>query len=615
MKRKAAGLIAVLLTALLIFAACGGGTQSELLEAGLAGVGAPAGDLDPRSVDPPAPTSAPEPTEALSSAPAEPVTEPPVTEPVTEAPTEPPIEPATAATAPDLADEPSAAAAPPAAPAAVGGATEIVPNFDYRGALDVSGIAVYTFTIEQRGMVGYRFVVPENALAPGDWQVRLYQLYYLNGVSGEQGRRLLNLLEADNVTADRSSPHIGVLPGDYVIEVTPGENFSSAGYTLTLSYSAGAAYEIECNDTPSRYTAIYPDAPLKGSGSVYGSAGTDVDWYLVRLWSPAAITLLFSHETRDLTTVPFVVTLYDTDGLALYTGRSAFTEAVLTSGTLGLAAGDYLVKVEARVQSELDYTLLLRRSLSGVYEQEPNDDMSAATPLSFGVDVHGAVSDKAGVDRDWFRLTPSEPGYIRLTLGHPGYDETDDRDVRRVTLVNAKGEAIWSGVLSNWDDVLLSPEIGVYASDYYVLVDDENLYHVDGEYVLSCVFVPDAYREREYNGDWDRANEIDLNMPVTGTLTDVGTAFDEDWYRFTVIEAKTLRLRLSHTAGTYPETLYEIDVYDSHGRPVLSGSCADDLASLELDADYTPGVYFVRVAAGQRSSSEPYRLFVGDIAP
>ena len=46
MKRKAAGLIAVLLTALLIFAACGGGTQSELLEAGLAGVGAPAGDAD-----------------------------------------------------------------------------------------------------------------------------------------------------------------------------------------------------------------------------------------------------------------------------------------------------------------------------------------------------------------------------------------------------------------------------------------------------------------------------------------------------------------------------------------------------------------------------------------
>lgn len=640
MKRKAAGGLTVLLICMILSALAFGGRGDGSRQAALRQSGAPGKDATVFSIASGEPVADPEREEAPSAAAfaEEPsgavmtgdaqtlTTEPmPAAAPAetddTDAPASSPKPQTPEATVNAAASPEPAPAAPqtsrlnaPTAPGS-GQETVLVPNFYYHGALDMTGGANYVFTLTERGAVQYELSVPESATSSGDWEARLWQKYTVNGVSGETAYRLLNVLTVDNVRFEGRSPRVGVLPGDYLIEVVSGANYSAAGYDLIMQFTATAGYEIECNDTPSRYTSLYPDVAIRGSGSNYGAAGSDVDWYLVRLYASTAVELRFSHETRDLTTVPFVVTLYDADGAILFNGRSSFQQAVLASGTLGLTAGDYLIKVEARVRSELDYTLLVSRSLSGAYEQEPNDTPETATPLPEGVQTRGAVSDKAGLDRDYYRLTLDAPGAVTLTLENPGMVETDDHAVRRVTLMDGKGRRIWSAVMQNWDDILTSPAVGLAAGSYYVCVDDENLYHAEGEYVLSYQFTSDRYREREYNNSRDFANEIDPNTTLTGTLTNVGTVFDEDWFRFTVTETRPTLIRLSHPAGERTDTLYEIEVLDAHGVLLLAGSSPENAPSLTLRQTFAPGVYFVKISAGTRSTDAPYMLFVGEDTP
>ena len=505
---------------------------------------------------------------------------------------------------------------PAALPSETGGnenesVTPIVPGFEYAGALEFAGqTRSYPFSLTRRGVLRYAFSAMENPLVVGDWDVSLYGVYYVNGVDGKTALRLLNVLSVNNVDHEGQSPNIGLMPGDYVIKVTAGAEYSSDIYVLSPEFTPSADYEIECNDTLTRYTEIYPDAPVRGSASYFGDARSDFDWYLLRLYEDTAVTLTFTHEQRDLTTVPFVVTLTDEAGSALYVGRSAFTAAVMRSGSLGLGAGIYRVCVESRAYSDMDYTLRLSRAYSGVFEEEPNDSFETATLLREGTELKGVLAERPGTDRDCFRLQIPEAGRVILRLANVTPDPEQEEDARRLTLYSSAGNAIWSDLLTADAEALSSPEIGVGPGTYYAVADDDGLFAAAGDYLLSYTFLPADDWEYEYNGKRDFANEITPGKPVRGTLSDAETAFDTDWFRFTVFEIGTYTLKLAHKAGEKEGVRFRLDLTDSHGEFIDALDLPDREGSVSLTREFAPGVWFVKLTAGTLASGQIYEFSV-----
>lgn len=484
----------------------------------------------------------------------------------------------------------------------------LVPRVEYHDSLGSATQALeYNFTLTQRGVVKYTFKIAPNDFVLGDWKISLCQKYFVNGDGGETAVRLLNVLTADTDSGDVSSPNIGVGAGDYVLKIEAGEHYSALGFDFILNFSKSTGYEIECNDTVSRYTDIYPDFALKGSASFIPGA-SDTDWYMLRTYSPSALTLRFSHETRDLTTVPFVVTLFDENMKELYRGNSAFTTATLTSGTLGLPAGVYYIRVQSRVYSDMDYMLLAKRTLSGSYEQEPNDSTDSATLLPAGTELTGAVAAKTGVDRDYYKIELSNAGYVKLSLKNAVPDESSTKDSRRITLMDEAGNRIYAALLSDDAEGIDSPEIGLYAGTYFLRVDSDNLYENPSDYTVSYVHTPAKNWESEYNGIFDYANELDHGITLYGTLSDVETEFDTDWYRFTVTEASRVSLTLRHKAGDRAGTLFKMELQDSKRNVIDTVLCAEQADECNLTLSLTPGVYFIKLTAGDLNTDERYSL-------
>ena len=548
-------------------------------------------------------SSAEEPA-AVSAIPAEPQTEPPVAElPATEAPaseTPAPAEPESESSAFSLRRE--------SVPAKAAGKTLVIDlGKDYLNTLfSASDVIDYEFALPGRGVLQY--ALSTEAGANADFKVSLYQQYYVNGDGGETALRLVNVLNVSAEDGAGSSPHIGLMPGKFVLRVESGSKYANAVFRLHPDFTPGTDYEIEYNDSITRYTEIYPGIPIKGSASFYGGS-RDTDWYLLRLYTPGSVNLHFTHGTADQLTVAFKVCLYTAEGAELYGGSAVLNTPELVSGRIGLPAGNYYISVQSRVYSAEDYTLTVQRG-SAPSEVEPNDGMALATPITQTQPLCGAlVSRSANADKDYYVFTLDAPGYVNVWLKNDESAAGSSSYVRRLMLLDGAGHVLFSDLQSDGGAEIRSPGVGLAAGTYYICINNDNLYLNNETYQVGYEFTPSGSWEREYNGETTFATPIAQNVPVSGTLADAESDFDTDWFTFTVEEACTAVLRLRHELLGGSNDIFNLTLYDAVGNQVGDAVVSTE-SSETVSGSYplAPGAYYVKVTAGKYNSSIRYYL-------
>lgn len=510
---------------------------------------------------------------------------------------------------------PSGAETPakPQRPEPVTKETDMVSGETYTDALRTAqDIHRYHFTVPERGMVYYTLTFPSRLNLSG-CEARLYRIYYKNGVGGETGLRLLNTLYTYAADGGGTSSKIGVLPGEYCITVSSGDVTELGDYTLQMQFSARTDYEIEFNDTPTRYTELSSGVQLRGS-ACYREDGTDTDWYLFRMYRSGAIALKFRHTTGKLLTTAFKVTLYNERFEEIYTGLSPFNLGTLNSGTLGAEPGIYYVCVENRVFYEGDYGLTLTAVTGSDYETEPNDTAEDACFLASDTPVTGALTAKDGLaDKDWYCGTLDEPGFVQLTLSAAGGGE-GEKQILRLTLRTAAGETVYAGLLNDAETETVTPEIGLSAGDFYVQIDNEDLYLYKGDYTLAYTFSPAAYAETEPNDALSRANVLPQKTVLTGTVTDGAHGYDTDYYRITPESPMRFVLRFTHSEQVQTGTVYTLELLRSDGAAVAA---ADGRKYFDVPADQAEtavpyslpaGTYYVKISAGLFADSGRYTI-------
>ena len=491
-----------------------------------------------------------------------------------------------------------------------------------------SGV-VYILNVTERGHIQYTLGYPSNGpFSDVGWKLTLYEEYDITGNSGGKAYRMLNILTSSVAADSVTSACIGVQVGTYRLVLEQNGAFSRNDVTVLAEFTAEIERELEPNDTPERYTELYVGHAMYGASSKYAtSTDTDEDWYLFRMPYDGYAHYTFTHGAMNMTSVGWQVYLYDENLNQLSFNNAALSENSVTGEEVGLKKGIYFLCVRGRVHTPQDYRVRVDCTHADLYEQESNDILEAATPLTVGQGYSGMMNNRSqGIDYDYYRLTLSKAGALSLSFRHAASE--DEKDGWNITLLNQSGDVIYNDV-SNWNDsVVLSPEMGVSAGTYYVRIDSDNRYLNNTPYIIQANFTVDRFFEAEPNNEPAAATTMSLNKNMKGSLTQAGLVGDRDYFVFTLDEDAKLSLTFSHEARNLDRfgwgvTLTDADgdvitPFDKNGLPFTDsvGSVYNCLPvnwnQSEAVGYYTlrPGTYYVCAEPGDYFSSETYTLTV-----
>ncbi len=484
---------------------------------------------------------------------------------------------------------------------------------------------VYTFSVDKKSMFSYKFSHPAPTGMEG-WEVSLYSEYSVNGDGKNKDYRLINTLKTTTQKSDKS-PEIGLAPGEYRLVVKKGAAFSSATYKIEATLKKTSEYEIECNDNIYRYTEIYSGVPVKGSASSFPDR-QDEDYYLLRMYEDGFIDLKFEHATiKDKISVCWQVLLFSEDGTCVFSVNSIFTDTVNKSGKIGLQKGNYYVLVRNRVYTDMTYTLTLSRTDNKDYESEKNDTIDKANQIGVGSTVSGSLASQInGIDRDYFKFSLDTNGWCVIDFAHEPIEdlnEKDDSDYKNgwnITLLDEKGNMIYKGISAWADDVTASSMIGLAKGTYYIKIDSENLYLNSEKYYLTVNFTENADCETEFNNTFNESDALNVQIPVSGFLSERETDYDVDFYILEITEKSDIKIEFSHEKLPSSRDIFNFTLYnfkrqkikstDKNGNegPTLIKSLSDKEKTVAYYKDLPAGKYYVKVTPGIFFSDIQYTL-------
>ncbi len=207
-------------------------------------------------------------------------------------------------------------------------------------------------------------------------------------------------------------------------------------------------------------------------------------------------------------------------------------------------------------------------SAFAVAESEPNDQNDTANVISPGVEYTGSISDRN--DRDTYKITTTEDGYINFTFDHEVFD--DSSNYWRVGIFNDTGTVVdGTGKMYNVQGktTLKSASYGVKAGTYFVLVIPYYGSVSTQTYTLKVDFTPSKVWESEDNNTKNNADTIDVNTTYTGTHTADG---DVDWYKFTTTEDGYFNMDFTHELFDSSNNYWEARLYDETGVYFIDGA-------------------------------------------
>lgn len=469
---------------------------------------------------------------------------------------------------------------------------------------------VYTFSVSQRGVIIFAFNHTDTPT--GDeciWYITLYEEYSPDGMGKTHAYRELERISYTSVGTSRQSGAIGISSGNYRISVECISGYTSEKYDLAIGFAQADNYEIEPNNAKTRYSELSLDKTFNGSASAT-SKSSDEDWYMFEVTQEGYVVLYFEHEADVSSTdytVAWRIRVTDMQGDEYFYTTSGMGAATINSGVMGLSPGYYFVTVMSHVHTSVSYALNVSFTKDSSIEKEMNDSVQSATPIAVNTETVGSLTERNGAsDRDYYSFTMENDGFVVIDFIHEALSE--QKEGWHISVVAENGDVAYDSV-SYWsENIHQSPNIGISAGNYYILIDSDNIYHNNIVYRLMLVTVQDSTWESEPNNTIDSADVITLDKPVNGTMIEYGTDFDEDYYKLELDGAGTLQVDFTHTASvSESKEGWIISILDSDGNMISSTTADWDSDTVTLTAQISQaGEYYILVETGLYFNSDRY---------
>lgn len=489
----------------------------------------------------------------------------------------------------------------------------VLNNFMRDSLSSIVSKKVYTFTVDKRGVILYAFNHMENTQKSCLWYITLYEEYSPDGTGKTIDYRVINRTSYEKVGTAVKSAAIGVLPGNYRVEVECISGFTQDKYNIMIGFAENFFYEAEPNDTNSRYNDLPLNVTMNGSASVLPGGKSDTDTYLFRITEKGYTVLYFEHEDdaeniKD--NVAWRITLTDEAGNEYFYTSSTMEKAMLNSGVMGLPEGYYYVTVSSHMYSNIAYSLNVSFVSDSAIESEFNDTQETAERIEVNTEKVGSITSRYSVaDRDFFTFTMENDGFVVVDFIHEA--TADDKDGWNITILDSNGKTIYDSV-SNWNqEILQTPNIGLTKGDYFIRIDSDDIYHNSMIYRLILLTVQNTNWETEPNNTPAEADILQLGTTINGAMVETGVDYDRDWFRVSIDTARELNVSFGHIrTNEAGKQGWIVSVLDTSGNIVKSVSVDWDVEEVDFAVNVGAGDYYILIETGLYFNSNRYILSV-----
>ncbi len=353
-----------------------------------------------------------------------------------------------------------------------------------------------------------------------------------------------------------------------------------------LTATVFAAVETEPNNKLGIANGITQGVPITADFALAG----DQDWYAITLDSPGRLECSVTDLPANIRAY---ITVYNRHADYAYVYNGAINEGddvFLTYDVL--EPGTYYIKLNDRDNDSSDETYTFTADFTAVTDiHEPNNQLGQAS-LVAGTSITGIVFGRG--DEDWYKIYADASDTLNLTIDPPNEMRPN------ITLYgpNANYLYVYKTAVNSGETIALSHTV-TEAGFYYIRITDAEALGHTKTYSLSVSggtpgFTPTIMpvtTEAEDNGKFGWANPVPLDASVISGL--IGSANDEDWYRFDVSQVGQLTVELT----SVPTNLaMRFRLYNSSGGQIQSGqpTSAGGLFSLIYDVT-APDIYYLLV--------------------
>ncbi|MCH8293368.1 T9SS type A sorting domain-containing protein, partial [Candidatus Poribacteria bacterium] len=281
-----------------------------------------------------------------------------------------------------------------------------------------------------------------------------------------QENAVLSQVRGDATTRQRAQLSLGVnkRTNGFLVRVQSERENPGAGYELSLAVmrrDKRSLLEIERNDFTNTPTAL----PLTEAIELIGRHDhlNDVDWYRLDLTSVETRLLSISFSSA-MHLANFSESLETS--LQIFANLQGRPEAQIGEMTLSplnpepppittaVTTGPYLLRVTSNdADNATGITYRLRLQLQEIpdgviYELEPNNRRSRATPIEIDAEVRGAIWHPTKDEADWFRLPIRQTGILSVGLHRLGLDDDLPLSMRLTDANGVEFASEMSGALS-----------------------------------------------------------------------------------------------------------------------------------------------------------------------
>lgn len=344
-------------------------------------------------------------------------------------------------------------------------ANSMSPGIKYAGGLQKRSTGndpadYYRFELPTAGSVSLAF---QHTQLQGTWQVQL--------LDESANREFLNIPVSVSGLSTNLKKEVALPAGTYLVKVASGTQFVDERYEITLTVTAGDAYEKEFNDEAATATVI--DLGKKYSGNIQrrSDGAEPADFYRFVLPTAGNALLNVKYTPNQNASSPWYLSVLDESGAREYLSMPVPVYPGDVTQAVGLPAGTYLVKVtKGDSFSDARYDLTVSLAAGEIYEKEFNDTVATANPIQFSTAYSARLQNRHEADVDHYRATLVVPGTVAVNFKHAASDDdTVSWSVKVVEIVN-DAEVIRLEFISGASDTDLVRPVTLPAGTYVVRV-------------------------------------------------------------------------------------------------------------------------------------------------
>ncbi len=483
----------------------------------------------------------------------------------------------------------------------------ITPNSTVVGTIESKeDYEAYIFDVEKDGALSVR-LDHDNLLdsIKCGYRVTLYKV-----VEGEE-REYKEITYFDSFWSDVTSSwgETGVSAGTYIVVVDPGTDILYGEFTLVTTFTATSTFEKELNDTKETANTFAVGHALYGSSS-QRTEGYDHDWFVFELTEDSCINLSFAHEDLTFPKAGWNIKVLSEKDEIVCDFTSKLTDTLIKTGTIGLKAGIYYIKVENVSAIATTYSIVLGSDKAVNHEFELNDTPETAIDLPQNIAMDGSLADRLlSLDKDYYKINVTENGVVDITFSHEALE--GDKNGWNIRVIKEEEDGTYFEIvkkISTWNSQeCLIANLGLAKGEYYIVIDGDSLSYTSASYTLQWTLTEREDFETEPNGIMRRAKEIEGNTFYYGAIISSDMDFDEDYYKFEITEERNVSLELGHEKVNDSSLTWIASIVDEDGYEIcaVESSLNEGLVNTGV-VTLAEGTYYVKIETGMYGSEAPY---------